>query len=504
MRAKRSIYNLCFSIFSQAVTFAMGIIIPKLFIVNLGSETNGLVSSVGQVLAYVGLLEAGIGATVIQALYKPIVENDKERINRILSASNQYYKKIGVIYIGCILLVAILYPITVSTSIPVWQIVGVVFFSGMGNAINFLLQQNYVVLLAAEGKGYITTNINLIVNVLVSLSKAILLLFGFNVVCVLGAQFILSLVRILILRVYINKNYQWLNVNDIPDTSALSKQKYVMVQQLSYFVYSNTDIVVLTFLGNLKMVSVYVIYNMIVGAIEGIVGAFTSSVIFALGQLHNEDFPRFKKIFRIFDAGYTTIVFTLFTVVYLCITPFLSVYTRGITDVNYLDPKLALLFVILKMVSTLRSQSQNTIDFAGHFKETQNSAIAEAVLNILISLIGVYFIGIYGVVLGSIVSTMYRGIVVTRYAEKNILKVEADEQGRKFFRWVIYILTFVGIYFVSKSLVPSSVSGYFQWVCLAFACTAFSVALYGILWFAVDKENAIETVNLLLRRNSEK
>lgn len=59
MRAKRSLYNLCFSIFSQAVTFAMGIIIPKLFIVNLGSETNGLVSSVGQVLAYVGLLEAG-------------------------------------------------------------------------------------------------------------------------------------------------------------------------------------------------------------------------------------------------------------------------------------------------------------------------------------------------------------------------------------------------------------------------------------------------------------
>ena len=35
---------------------------------------------------------------------------------------------------------------------------------------------------------------------------------------------------------------------------------------------------------------------------------------------------------------------------------------------------LTLLFVILKMVQTLRSQSQNVINLAGHFKETQNRA----------------------------------------------------------------------------------------------------------------------------------
>ena len=87
MKFKRSIYNVFFSIFSLVITFSIGIIIPKLFIVNLGSEANGLVASVGQVFAYVGLLEAGIGTTVTQALYKPISEKDVSGINSILSAS---------------------------------------------------------------------------------------------------------------------------------------------------------------------------------------------------------------------------------------------------------------------------------------------------------------------------------------------------------------------------------------------------------------------------------
>lgn len=99
MKAKRSVYNLLFNILSLVITFALGIIIPKLFILNLGSEANGLISSVGQIFSYVGLLEAGIGATVIQALYKPISENNKAKINQILTASGRYYKKIGYIYI---------------------------------------------------------------------------------------------------------------------------------------------------------------------------------------------------------------------------------------------------------------------------------------------------------------------------------------------------------------------------------------------------------------------
>ena len=500
MKFKRSIYNVFFSIFSLVITFSIGIIIPKLFIVNLGSEANGLVASVGQVFAYVGLLEAGIGTTVTQALYKPISEKDVSGINSILSASNRYYKKIGFIYIGCIVLVAVIYPLVVKTNIPIWQVVGVVCFSGLGNAINFLLQQNYVVLLSADGKGYVTTNINLVVNVLISILKVVLLLLGFNLFFVILGQFLVSLFRIVIMRIYIKHSYSWVNFGAVPNKAALGKQKYVMIQQLSYFVFSNTDIVVLTFLTDLTVVSVYAVYNMIIGVIESIVSSFTNGVLFALGQLYNENFQKFKKVYKVYDSCYMTLVFILFSIVYVCIIPFLSIYTKGIKDVNYLDSFLAFLFVVLKMVTTLRSQSQNVINIAGHFKETQKSSIVEASLNIAISVVGACFWGIYGVLFGSIVSSLFKGIAVTNYTNKYIIYATKKEKAVKYLRWVAYIIVFIIITVINHLFFQISFDNYLSWILFAIPCGFVSVLIYTVLWAVLDLETTKNTVLFLKKK----
>lgn len=76
---KKGIYNIIFGFLGQIITLALGIIIPKLFITNLGSAANGLLSSVGQVLSYLTILEAGLGGASIQALYKPIGVNDQKK-----------------------------------------------------------------------------------------------------------------------------------------------------------------------------------------------------------------------------------------------------------------------------------------------------------------------------------------------------------------------------------------------------------------------------------------
>ena len=82
--AKKSIYNVLASVIGQAITIAMGIVIPRLVLVNLGSENNGLLSSITQALGYASLLEAGVGLASLQALYKPVAEKDNASINAIL------------------------------------------------------------------------------------------------------------------------------------------------------------------------------------------------------------------------------------------------------------------------------------------------------------------------------------------------------------------------------------------------------------------------------------
>ena len=77
MDKSRGLKNIVFGIAAQVITIILGIMIPRLVLVNLGSESNGLLSSVGNALIYMSLLEAGVGTATIQALYAPLGKDRK-------------------------------------------------------------------------------------------------------------------------------------------------------------------------------------------------------------------------------------------------------------------------------------------------------------------------------------------------------------------------------------------------------------------------------------------
>ena len=52
--------NLHYSLLSQIITIFLGLVIPRLILVGYGSETNGLLNSVAQVIIYLNLFEAGV------------------------------------------------------------------------------------------------------------------------------------------------------------------------------------------------------------------------------------------------------------------------------------------------------------------------------------------------------------------------------------------------------------------------------------------------------------
>ena len=90
------IKNLFFGFLSQILSIIFSLVIPRLFLLNYGSETNGLMSSIGQVFAYLTLLETGVGWATVQDLYMSIGLNDKQAISSTLSAISRYYKKLAV------------------------------------------------------------------------------------------------------------------------------------------------------------------------------------------------------------------------------------------------------------------------------------------------------------------------------------------------------------------------------------------------------------------------
>jgi O-antigen/teichoic acid export membrane protein len=88
-------YNIAANLGPQIVTAICGFILPPLIIRTFGSETNGMVFSIGQFVAYLSVVEAGIGGASIAALYKPLAENNATERNGILAATRHFYNRSG-------------------------------------------------------------------------------------------------------------------------------------------------------------------------------------------------------------------------------------------------------------------------------------------------------------------------------------------------------------------------------------------------------------------------
>lgn len=457
---------------AQIVTTGLGVLIPRLVLVNLGSESNGLLSSVGSVLSYMSLLEAGVGLATQQALYAPFGKNDHDAINRIMAATHFFYKRTGYIYLALVSILSVGYTLLIETSLPKIQVFFVIFLSGLSGVLSYFFQGKYRIFLAAEGKSYITTNITTIVGVGVSLCKAGILLMGGNVLAVQLSHFLWNFVQMLGIVLYIRRHYPWLDLKVKADFDAISQKKAVLVHQISGLIFSNTDTVLLTIFTSLKVVSVYGMYAMIFGMVKSIAVTVSEGFHYALGQAF-QDRKRFMPMFDTYETYNMAFTASVFCIAKILMTPFLKLYTAGVTDISYIDPYLPWLFAIFYLLHNGRASSSSVIDFAQEFENTKWHAVLEAAINLTVSIVLTIKLGIYGVLLGTIAALLYRTNDMIIYAAK-LLKRSPWITYR---RWITDLVLFLICDFIGTRI-PVDLSNYFNMVLYGVALSITIIPLF--------------------------
>lgn len=438
MNKSKGIKNVFWGLLSQVITIGIGIVIPRLVLVYLGSESNGLLNSVSSILSYMSLLEAGVGTATLQALYKPFSENDHKSINEIMAATDFFYRRTGFIYLTIVILLSFVYTLFINTTISKIYVFLVVMLSGLSGVMSYFFQGKFRIFLMAEGKNYIITNITTFTSVGTSLTKAIILLFNGNVVLIQSVYFIFNLMQMLFFSFYIKKNYKWLNLNVKPNFEALSQKNAVLVHQITELIFNNTDVVILSFFTTLKTVSVYSMYAMIFGMVKSVSVTFADSFLYSLGQSY-DDKQRFLKLHNTYEVFNMAITFSIFCISAILILPFLKLYTSGVNDINYLDGTVATLFVAFYLMQNGRKSSQVVINIAQHFEKTKWRAVLEAIINLSVSIIMTAKFGIYGVLWGTIAALFYRTNDVIIYAAK-LMERSPLITYRRWFRNVFILL----------------------------------------------------------------
>lgn len=481
-RYKNSINNLVCGILGNVVTSVVAIMIPRLFIVNYGSEINGLLASIRQIYVYLALLEVGVGDASVVALYGPIGRGDHNEANQIMAATDKYYKKIGLIYAVCIVALGFVYPLLLDTTVPYVTCCLVIILQGSGSVISYLVQGKYNMLLRVDNKNYVTTNLGTVTSIFTDVLRIVLLMQGKSIVAVQATYLVFNLIKMFYVSWYIKKNYEWLDLKVKPNFGAISQRGAVFMHQISSLVFSHTDVLILTFVCGLKTVSVYSMYATIYGMINNIITITSNSVQSALGQIFNSDRKKYIELNEAFETYYLALVFSLYAITTIFILPFMKLYTAG-ADTNYIDWKLPILFGLYQLLSYGRVSSNFIIGFAGEFESTQGRAWLETAINLIVSFVCVFKFGIYGVLLGTVAAVLYRANDIILFANHQVMKRSAWPTYR---RWITNGIIFIVLVAVFLK-VPLEIESYIQFLLNAVWVSGCIITVFVFINSVVEK-----------------
>lgn len=418
MKNKVTLLNMISGLILQFFTIVSGFILPKIILTCFGSEVNGLVSSLNQFLSYITLVEGGITGVIVANLYKPIVEQDNNKISSVLVTADRFYKKIGALFIGYSVVLSIVYPLYFKTEFKFVYICSLTLILSLTLLIQYMYSLTLRTLLNADKKGYVvnfTQTLIVICNVLFALISVFIYPSIHILKLISGSLFLL---QPLIFSRYVKKNYK-IDWKVEPDNSFIKSRWNGFAINLAAFIHTSTDVTVLTFLANLKTVSIYSVYSLVSSGIKQLINACLSGIAHTVGQAYaKKNWKELNQKLDIYEYIVFVLIFFLFTVTALLITPFVQLYTRGIVDTDYNQPLFGFLLVVSEALYLVKLPHLNLAYSANKFKEITVPAYIEAILNIVISVSLVKKFGLIGVTVGTIVGMTYRMVFHVYYTSK--------------------------------------------------------------------------------------
>lgn len=493
-RTQNFLYNSVSAALLQVFTVAAGFIVPRIILVTYGSEINGLVTSITQFIAYFNLVEAGLAGAAVYALYKPLADNDYKRTNAVLSATRRFYILSGYIFVALTLGLALIYPAFVKTAELSPIGVGVlVLILGVSGAMEFFTMAKYRALLTADQKLYVLSLASIVAIILNTVIIATLAYCGASIVMLRLVALTSVFARSLILNIYVRLKYPYINYKEKPDNEALNKRWDALYLQILGSVHSGAPVIIATIFTTLPMISVYAIFNMVVGGVSGIVGIFTSGLSASFGDViaRNEQ-TVLQKAYQEFELMYYALITWVFSCTMILIMPFIKLYTAGITDVNYNLPLIGILFTINGLFYSLKTPQGMLVISAGLYKETRWQTTIQGLIAVVCGVIFVQFWGLAGILIGSIISNIYRDIDLLFYIPHKVTKLRVRST---FYRWIRIFICFGLICLPFASFIQIDCSDFLEWMGWAVIIAVYALLVVAIINYLFDRKVFADVIN---------
>ena len=409
-RVKKTLLNARVNLIFYFLTLVLSFFSRKIFLNTLGADFVGLTGTLTNLLSYLNLAELGISSAIGYVLYRPLFEQDQLKINEIISVFGYLYRWVGIIilFAGCLL--SIILPLIFPNTGFDLTIIYLAYFSFLASSLIGYFINYRQTLLGADQKNYVVTAYFQTCNIIKIFTQMISAYYTGNYYIWIAIEFIFGIIYTLILNWKINQVYPWLK-SDVKNGKLLYKKypevmkytKQLFVHKITTLVQFQTTPFLIYAYVSLQTVAYYGNYTIITDKVKLLFENFLGSTAAGIGNLIAEgDKKKIQKVYwemmclRFFIIGITA--FSLYYILPLFINLWLG-------PEYILSDRVLILVLTIFTLNILRGTTDQFINGYGLFYDVWAPAV-EALIFIVVALIGGSLWQLEGILLGNIVSLL--------------------------------------------------------------------------------------------------
>ena len=409
-RTSNSLKNMAFGVGSQMLSILMGFFTRWMFIALLGKEYLGVSGLFTNVLSLLSLANLGFDTAIIYSLYKPLAEGDMVAVKGYMRVYKRVYRAVGatVFVLGCILMPFLPHLIKGTVTIP--ESIYVIYFLFLTQSASSYLFSYKQSLLTASQQNRINSLYHSIFMVLRNLGEMVVLFFFHAYIPTLICIIALQLAENAWIARVTDKKFPFLMDSSAGEISFEQKQalkenvKSLFLYKISGTIISSTDNILISKFQGLASVGLYSNYVYIVDVIRTFLSYIFYSMTASIGNYNaTESKEANEKMFYIlFFASFWLYGFTGICLGVL-LNPFIALWIGA----DYLLPNWTVFIIIVNYYTAGVQYASTTYrEVTGLFKVGKYRPLIAAIINLAVSIILAYPLGISGILLGTIISRL--------------------------------------------------------------------------------------------------
>lgn len=462
-RSQNVIRNMWVGTMFQMISLFLGFVSRTIFIRILGSEYLGLNSLFTNILTVLSFAELGIGNAIIFSMYKPLANNDMNKLKKLTNFYKKTYKKIALFIVIVGLLITPFIPFIIKNTPNISESIYLIYIIFLfDTSISYFFSYRTSII-TADQKNYIIITYMYVFKIVQIVLQLITLYYTHNYLLYLILQVLNTLITHSFLAHKSKKMYPELinikgeELEDSERKKIFTNVKALFIYKFSSVVLNGTDSIIISKYLGLTVLGLYSNYYLIVNSLALIISqiqnAFTSSV----GNLiAKEDKAKEKKIFN--ELFYFTglIYCVVGTCSYLLFNDFITIWLGK----EYLLSN----FVVTMIVGHLCFNGMLFATFtfrntSGEFNHYKLMPVVSAFVNIVLSIWFAKIMGLGGIFLATIVARAISSgwtdpCIVYKYVFKSSIMDYVVRCIKMIFRIAI---CFVFVYFVSRYIIVSNI-----------------------------------------------